>query len=222
MTTETFKLEFDPNSKITYVRKVQDELTKNHHETDRELVTGFMPQLKSSDGTVSKLCLVRSFENYVDLLDKKVNYLWQKPKSKIPKNGLPWYIPQKVGHNTHEKFIGNISKEAKLSQHYTNHCIRVSGVTNLSRANFSAKQVMAVSGHKSVESLAIYQRVHEDEKMMMDLCLTYSLIQPQNASLPEIQPTPRKQLALTYPQTRNPIALISPPSCKVYSYHLHV
>ena len=157
MITATFELKLDRDSGISYVKKVIDEMTKNHHETDRELVTGFMPQLRNVDGTIAKMCPVRSFENYIEVLDKKVNFLWQKPKQKIPKQGSPWYIPQKVGHNTHEKFMSKLAKDAKLSQHYTNHCIRVSGVTNLSRANFSAKQVMAVSGHKSLESLAIYQ-----------------------------------------------------------------
>ena len=169
-----------------------------------------MPQLKNSDGTIAKMCPVRSFENYI-VLDKKQKFLWQKPKQKIPKQGLPWYIPQKVGHNTHEKFMSNLSKDAKLSQHYTNHCIRVSGVTNLSRANFSAKQVMAASGHKSVELLAIYQCVHEDKKMMMGLCLTYSLIQPQNVKFPEIQQSPMQQIALPSPQPTPAMAMISPP-----------
>ena len=80
-----------------------------------------------------------------------------------------------------------------------NHCIRFSGVTNLTRANFTAKQVMSVSGHKSVESLALYQRVHEDEKMMMGLCLTYSLMNPHNARreiAEKSEPTPTPQLPM--------------------------
>ena len=64
----------------------------------------------------------------------------------------------------------------------------VSNITPLSRDNFTAKQVIAVSGTKSVKSLTIYQRVYEDEKMVMvGLCLTYSLLCLQPAKQQPIQ-----------------------------------
>ena len=66
---------------------------------------------------------------------------------------------------------------------------------------------MSVSGHKSVESLAIYQWVHEDKKMMMGLCLTYSLLHPQQAKTPEIPATIQPQLQLPAPQPTKAIAL---------------
>ena len=96
--------------------------------------------------------------------------------------------------------MGELSKKAELSQHYTNHCIQVSGVTNLTRANFTSKQVMSVSVHKSVESLALYQRVNEDEKMMMGLCLTYSLMNPHNTRK-AIEPVPQDQNVRMLPST---------------------
>ena len=72
-------------------------------------------------------------------------------KNKIPKDVTsPWYVKKQVGHNTHEKFMEKLCEKAELSKHYTNHCIRVTGVTNLTRGNFTAKQVMSVSGHKSL------------------------------------------------------------------------
>ena len=40
---------------------------------------------------------------------------------------------------------------------------------------------MAVSGHKSLQSLALYTRVRDDEKMMMDLKLAFSLLKPEQA-----------------------------------------
>ena len=38
---------------------------------------------------------------------------------------------------------------------------------------------MSITSHKSLESLAIYQRVKEDEKMMMGMSLMYSLFRPK-------------------------------------------
>ena len=200
MNVRTFELQYDTTG-ISYVKKVIDEMTKNHREKDNELITGFMPQMRNPDGTVAKLCPVRSFENYINALDKRVDFLWQRPKFKFPKNKeYPWYIIKQVGHNTHEKFMGDLCKKANLSKHYTNHCIRVSGVTNLTRANFTSKQVMSVSGHKSIESLSLYQRVNEDEKMMMGFCLTYSLLNPYNARK-AIQTAPDQQNMKTLPST---------------------
>ena len=55
MTKSTFQLQYDTETQISYVRKVEDELTKNHQECDTEIITGFMPQIKNPDGTAHKL-----------------------------------------------------------------------------------------------------------------------------------------------------------------------
>ena len=202
-------------------------MQKNHQECDNEIITGFMPQLLNPDGTVHKLCPVRAFENYIIKLHPDNHSLWLKPLHKIPKDASsPWYEKTTVGHNTHEKFLSILSDKAKLSQKYTNHCIRVTGVTNLTRANFSAKQVMSITGHKSVESLSIYQRVKEDEKLMMGMCLTYSLFNPQkakmienniempqNAEVPAII-TPQQDLNQVPPIQKLPALPLPPPQQK--------
>ena len=41
---------------------------------------------------------------------------------------------------------------------------------------------MSVTGHKSVHSLSIYQKVKEDEKLMMGMSLTFSLLNPTKVS----------------------------------------
>ena len=80
----TFELQYDNSTGIAFVKKIKGELTENHHETDDELITGFMPQMTNPDGSVSKMCPVRSYENYINFLDPKANFLWQRPKNKIP------------------------------------------------------------------------------------------------------------------------------------------
>ena len=40
---------------------------------------------------------------------------------------------------------------------------------------------MAVSGHQSLQSLALYTRVRDDEKLMMGMKLAYSLLKPEEA-----------------------------------------
>ena len=77
------------------------------------------------------------------------------------------FCNQVVGVNTLQVFMKTLSKELNLSQIYTNHDIRVTATTNLCRAGFSDVQVMAVTGHKSLASLALYRRVNNQEKNEM-------------------------------------------------------
>ena len=182
MTKEFFQLVYDPETQMTYVKKVSDELTKNHKETNNEVLTGFMPQFLDSTGHPHPLCPIRSFENYVNNLNENIPNLWQQPLKSFPKDiTKPWYKSEALGHNTLEKFLGRLSDKNNLSEHYTNHCIRVTSVTNLTRANFSAKQIMSITGHKSIQSLTIYQKVKEDEKHNMGISLMYNLLNPQEA-----------------------------------------
>ena len=60
--------------------------------------------------------------------------------------------------------MSNISKFCGLSRIYTNYSIRVTG-TVLNWDDFSPKQIMSVTSHKSVQSLTIYQCVESHEKM---------------------------------------------------------
>lgn len=173
---DTFELVFDTDTRITYVKKAVDELTKNHRENDNNKITGFMPQLLDTDGRPHRLCPVRCFENYIFHLNPKIDNLWQQPGKGYP-NAETWFRAIPLGHNPLDTFMGKLSDRCELSDHYNNHCIRVTGVSNLMRSGrYTPKQVMAVSGHKSIHSLAIYQRVRDDEKMMMGMSLTYSLL----------------------------------------------
>ena len=55
-----------------------------------------------------------------------------------------------------------------LSQIYTNHSIRATGATILGRnCSMPMAQIMAVTGHKSASSVAVYQRVSSKEKQVM-------------------------------------------------------
>lgn len=183
MTKDTFQLVFDAELQMPYVKKVIDEETKNRKETDKEVVTGFMPQIIDPyTGHPHKLCPVRSFENYIACLNPKTNHLWQQPqKFRPPLSKTIWYKSQPVGHNPLDTFMSHLAKECNLSQHYTNHCIRVTGTSNLMR-RFTPKQVMSVTGHQSLQILAIYQRVRSEEKLTMGMSLMFSLFKPDEVA----------------------------------------
>ena len=66
---------------------------------------------------------------------------------------------------------------------YTNHSKRATGATILSKNMFGAAQIMAVTGHKSVQSLSVYQRVDDSEKILMGHTLSKSLLQQQQLAI---------------------------------------
>ena len=182
MTRDTFKLCYDQKTGIAFVRKIEDEHTKNHNDNDNmEIITGFMPQIVDSNGRPHKLCPVRSFENYINALNEKCTGLWQKDSpANFKKGQFPWYENLTIGKNPIATFMSKLSDKAGLSQIYTNHSICATGITNHTRYHYNPKQIMAITGHKSIQSLSVYQRVKSDEKMMMGMSLMYSLIHPND------------------------------------------
>ena len=79
-----FQLITDKDTGVHYIKKVKDEETKNHKETDKDIVTGFMPEIKGS-----KFCPVTSYLMYVNALSYKSEKLWQTPSRPMEqKNGI--------------------------------------------------------------------------------------------------------------------------------------
>lgn len=67
-----------------------------------------------------------------------------------------------------------ISEKCNLSQIYTNHSIKATGVPFLSKHKFGFgdAQIMSVTGHKYVQSLTTYQRIDTADKIRMGKTLT--------------------------------------------------
>lgn len=152
-----------------YVMKVMDEVTKNHRDDEEHTINGRMY------GTGTSSCPVMLFEKYVSKLNKKCEYLWQKPKNSYVESSNEWYCNNKVGKNTISKFMKEISNACLLSKMYTNHCVRVSTCTILGNSGFSDTQIKNVSGHKSISALGIYHRPLEKSKQEMSNALSEAM-----------------------------------------------
>ena len=173
MKVNTFRVVFDQQLDLIYIKKDKDELTKNHKEINSEIITGYMPEMRGS-----QFCPVDSFREYISHLNPNNDSLWQTPINK-PKTSV-WYADSPVGDHTHADFMKNLSEKAKLSRMYTNHDIRVTGISVLGRANFTDKQIMSGLRAQSGDSLKIYQKVSSNEKFMMGYTLAYALTVPQD------------------------------------------
>lgn len=101
--------------------------------------------------------------------------LWQRPREQVREEDACWFYNKKQGYNQLAGFMKRISGQCQLTKQYNNHCIRVTGATILSKNKFDAHQIMAVTGHKSVQSLSVYERVSSQEKIEMGRAMTDAL-----------------------------------------------
>ena len=159
MTKSTFCVKVDENTNRKYVMKMEDELTKNHRGMDEIFAAGVM--VETGDPTY---CPVRSFERYVSLLNPNTDRLWQYPKASFSLDDPFWFQNKPIGVGTLRHFMQKVSSACCLDVQYTNHSIRATGITILAENNFSPVDIMAVSGQRSVNSLAHYQQTSRSKK----------------------------------------------------------
>ena len=62
MEKDTFQLHFNVDTQITYVKKVCDEQTKNHKETNVEIQSGIIPQVLDVNGQTINYVLLDSMK----------------------------------------------------------------------------------------------------------------------------------------------------------------
>ena len=191
MTKTTFAVKTTPKGD-RYVCQVEDELNKNHQQNCTESYTAFMPERRDDPK-----CPVASFVHYISHLHPDCDKLWARPKSSISCTDPVWYCNRAVGCDKLRTFMKEISVKYGLSQIYTNHSIRVTGATILTRDSYASSQIKEVTGHKSVSSLAIYQRVSNKEKMQMgqSLCDKTLGTQPSTRDTPSTSTAPSTRIA---------------------------
>ncbi|CAC5403752.1 KCTD1_15 [Mytilus coruscus] len=150
----------DPKTGLKYVSKCEGELTKNHRGNDRESTSGVMPEFPGSP-----YCPVKPFEKYISKLHPLCTSLWQRPKESFSDDDSVWYCNFRLGEKTLAKFMTKLSEGAKHSQTYTNHSFCVTGATILTQSMFNPSQIMAVTGHKSVQSLTVFRELILNRKL---------------------------------------------------------
>jgi len=93
-------------------------------------------------------------------LNRALSCLSQRPRvaDNFTHSDEVWYCNVPLGKNTLGTFLSSISKELKLSQKYTNQCIRATASSLLDECNFEIRHIMHVSGHKSERSIRSYPR----------------------------------------------------------------
>ena len=78
MTKGTFKVVNDHDINIYYITKAVDKETKNHEESDSEIISGYMPEIPDR-----KYCPLQSYLTYKISFDTISNDLWQQPRMSL-------------------------------------------------------------------------------------------------------------------------------------------
>ena len=137
-----FTFNRDENN-LEYVT-MRDELDKNHRGDDNTSQQTRMYATGKPD------CPVGTLKLYVAKLNASAPFFLQRLKIVA---GASWYEPAPLGKNTLGSMMQRISKDAGLSQIYTNHCIRATVITSLDHAGVEGRHIQQVSRHKSISSL---------------------------------------------------------------------
>ena len=82
-------------------------------------------------------------------------------------SGLVLFCNSPIGEKTFKNLCPRWANEhCKLSERYSNHSIRATGATILTKLNYQPAQIMSVTGHKSASSLTVYQNVDDAKKVI--------------------------------------------------------
>ena len=147
---ESFTLCTDENGH-QYVTLAYHDLEKNQQgvnrkESDRD--PRMYEQLNDPNYPVA------SFKKYVSKLNPECDASFQRPKTTA--NSDIWYVNCPIGKNKLSTMMKEIFGKAQLSRVYSNHCLRVTSVTVLSRNDFNLNDIRSVTVHSSLDGVLPY------------------------------------------------------------------
>lgn len=147
---------FQDASGDEYVTMVHNEVSKNHpggvndHESFESQGRMYKTTQENDGYTALKL--------YLSKLNPECEALFQYPKRRWNPTDRVWYENRPLGVNKLGDMMKDISSAAKLSQVYTNHCVRATSITLWSNAGLPNRHIMAISGHRNEQSLQHYNQ----------------------------------------------------------------
>ena len=131
-----------------------DEVTKNHPGGVSDVPSNekLARIYETSDGNDG----YEAMKLYISKLNPKSDAFFQYPKKQWNYDDEVWYDARPIGVNKLDNMMKSISEAAKLSKMYTNHSVRATAITVWSNTGIQNRHIMAISGHRSEQSLAHY------------------------------------------------------------------
>ncbi|KAL9960013.1 hypothetical protein ACROYT_G033403 [Oculina patagonica] len=184
LTTKSFKFESDAAGR-NYATMSHDELFKNHpgglkdvESTEKE-ARMYETEDQGDGYKALKLCLQK--------VNPNCTAFFQYPKKNCRAEDAVWFEARPLGMNSLAKMMKIISEEARLSKIYTNHCVRATAITLWSNAGISNRHIMAISGHRSAQSLVSYNsrpsisQLHNCSQVLSKAFFASTMQQPKSS-----------------------------------------
>ena len=125
-----------------------------------------MQVLRNEDAGADSHChLLDVYMSKLPAEAKAKDIFYVRPLEKMPSDDTkPWFTGVPVGRNKLSKMVPDMCKEAKISGHKTNHSLRATGATELYTAGVPEKIIQERTGHRTLESLRMYERTSEKQQ----------------------------------------------------------
>ena len=104
---------------------------------------------------------------HLEVLHPEYEFMFQRPRRAAKafnvNTARVLFEDSKLGKNTTPLCMPTICKILDLPR-YTNHCVRTTGINILKRSGIDDRDIVKLSGHKSVASLSHYNPHNDMEK----------------------------------------------------------
>lgn len=164
-------LEFHIQLTPTSFKFLRDENDKEYvvitHETTQKNKQGGLGNIEApcSDkrmySTQDDRCPVDALRRFLSKTDHRAQSLFNNciPEAmSSPQTVEIWYSTKPLKQYQFTRFMGDISRNAKCTQHYTAHCLRATAIQAMSDAGFELRHIMFMSGHHNESSVRSYSR----------------------------------------------------------------
>ena len=160
--------------RLSQLKRTQDGYTYTENASKNR--AGGLAQLRVENKCVQVLrnedagahCHCHLLDVYMSKLPaeaKAKDIFYVRPLEKMPSDDTkPWFTGVPVGRNKLSKMVPDMCKEAKISGHKTNHSLRATGATELYTAGVPEKIIQERTGHRTLESLRMYERTSEKQQ----------------------------------------------------------
>ena len=133
-----------------------------------------------------------------------------------------WFSRQPVGVNIINNFMKRMATQAGLDttqKHFTNHSMRKTTVRSLKKTGVSSREIMAITGHRSEQSLADYDQLNIDDHRQLSHIISGNPPRAETPMYTPREPGPSYQPhAQFHPHLPSLYSLPSPPVISSLSF----
>ena len=169
---DSFQIKVDGNGKGFAILRYH-ELEKTRNGIDPNV--GEHSKKMYEEPSSGDHCPIKTLEFYLSKLNPSCTAFFKRCNPRWGESGR-WYDNMAMGKGSLGEMMSKISAEGKLSDRYTNHCLRATTV-------IESKDICSVTGHKSQVSLKHYCQEPSDKQKAKMSSRLHSYMKENDSSL---------------------------------------